>query len=134
MTLQKTSIIFYCLALVTPIFFGNLDIGLVALLMGWMGVLSMEVEFAFPWLANLIYFWTLYTPEKKKLRRIILNLITLFLASFALMIKEAPKIDGNEEVTVGVGFYIWMFSFVILLLHNLRIKGTTVTELKQNAS
>jgi hypothetical protein len=121
--MRKISIILYGVSLFTPIFIGNWDIGLVALMMGWMGVLSMDMFFAFPWIANLTYFACLIVDRSKKRIRIALNVLTIVLGLFAIGITEAPKIEGNEDVFVGVGFIIWLASFIMLLLYNLNLKN-----------
>lgn len=122
MPLQRASVILYCISLVTPIFFGNWDIGLLALGMGWMGILSIQIQFALPWFANIFYFWCLFTPRNKKQRRILLSITTLILASFAIMITEVPKIEGNEKVTLGIGFCVWLLSFILILIDSFKIQ------------
>ncbi len=124
MTLQRVSLIIYCISLVTPIFFGETALGIYALMMGWMGVLAMEIQFALPWTANLIFFWCIFTPETKRMRKIFLSITTLCLAFFATRIIEIPAQEGTEPVTLGIGFYIWISSFTLLFIHTLRLYKT----------
>jgi len=120
MTLRKISVRLYLVSLIAPIFFGTWDIGLIALLMGWMGVVSGEAVYAIPWLANFIFFATFLFKASNRMLLILLNSTTVILALVAFGIRVSPRIEGNQSVVVGIGFFIWILSFILKLIGDLK--------------
>lgn len=96
-----------------------------ALLLGWMGVMSLDVFVGLPWLANLLFFVSMMFYMLNKKTKIILTLLAIVFGLFTLGIKKIPADEGGAyyTVSVGLGFVFWMSSFIILLISHIREKS-----------
>jgi GrpB-like predicted nucleotidyltransferase (UPF0157 family) len=118
--LKSFSVFLYCIALVTPVFFGSNLLGIVALFYGWVGVVSLDLEIGIPWLANVLFIINhLFNKDNLYIKsQIGISLITISFGLYAIGIHDIPRDEGGgaDHVTVGIGFIFWILSFVILLL------------------
>ena len=112
--INNLPIILYGVSLFTPIFFGSLVFGFQALFIGWMGLFS-SIYFALPWIANLTFLTSFYLPQHFFKLKIALCLLSIVFGFFALGIKKIPVDEGGgyDEISVGIGYIIWMTSFII---------------------
>ena len=116
----------YGIALITPMFFGAWTIGVFGLIMGWLGIFVLEPFVAIPWIANFLYFGNLIFNKINLKTKIGLSILTIICALFVIGLRELPVNEGgrNSDIIVGIGFIIWLSSFIILLIGQLRKKKT----------
>ena len=116
------SITFYSVSLFTPIFIGSDFNGLSGLFLGWIGLFELDPFMGLPWLANIFYFINLIFSKLSIKIRLILSLLSITLGLFTIGIEELIVHEGGltEPVSVGIGFGIWMSSFLILLIGQLK--------------
>lgn len=121
---QKKSIILYGISLVTPIFFGSWLVGFFGLIIGVIGLFEMEPFLGLPWIANFLYFGNLFVLKNIPKLQIGISITTIIFGLFAIGIREVPVHEGglNNEVFVGIGFLIWISSFITLLVGQLKEK------------
>lgn len=121
---KQISMLLYGIALFTPMFFGNWTIGVFGLIMGWLGIFALEPFVAIPWIANFLYFGNLIFNKLNLKTKIGLSILTIICALFVIGLRELPENEGgrNSDIVVGIGFIIWLSSFVILLIRQLREK------------
>jgi hypothetical protein len=116
---SRISVLSYVASMFLPVFgFDWAFLGIQALYVGWFGVVEGELFIVLPWLANLLYWANLIINRKQHHIRIALSVLTILCASYAVMLRGLHLgIGGNpEDVQMGPGFYIWMLSFVALLV------------------
>jgi len=108
------SIALYVVALFTPIFIGSDETGIAALVFG---VFGDDHYHLLAWVANMLYFLNLLIGRKRVLLGLTISLVTITLGLFATGIDEVLVHEGGltKPVAVGIGFYLWMLSFIILL-------------------
>ena len=115
------SIALFVGSMMLPIYSGNTLPGYMALLGGWMVGLS-EIPTAVSWLANVTYFFAVVMILKRKnpkpFAALVLSIVTIVLG---LAILGAGKTvvgtsDFLAKAPMGEGFYVWMGSFVLILL------------------
>lgn len=119
MTWKQKSIGLYIIALLTPMFWGDMGwIGLFGLFLGWMGLLDFDPYIGIPWLTNILYFATLFIRKLSTKTKLILIILSILFALFAIGITEVPRDEGGGKTTVtfGVGFVMWVASFVCILI------------------
>jgi hypothetical protein len=106
------------IALFSPIFVGSDYNGLSGLMLGWMGLLQFDPYQGLPWIANIFYFFNLFVPNVRNRNKILISLATISLGLFTIGITEILIDEGGQKasVTVGVGFYLWIMSFMVLLV------------------
>lgn len=111
----------YLGSMVLPIYSGNTLPGYMALLGGWAVGLN-DIPTAISWFANVTFFLAVVMMLKRKnpkpFAALVLSIITIVLG---LTVLAAGKtITGASEflskTAMGTGFYVWMGSFVLLLL------------------
>ena len=110
--------LFYGVALLTPMFFGTWTIGVFGLTMGWLGVLAGEPFVAIPWVANCLYFGNLIIDKLNLKTKIGISFLTIICGLFVIGLRDIPEDEGGgtSELTVGIGFLILILSFIILLI------------------
>lgn len=120
----QISMILYGIALFTPMFFGSWALGIYGLIMGWLGIFAIEPFVAIPWSANFLYFSNLILKKINLKAKIGISLLTIIFALFAIGLRELPENEGgqNSDIVVGIGFLIWIMSFTVLLLAQLKEK------------
>lgn len=115
------SLALYLGSMMLPIYSGNTLPGYMALLGGWVVGLS-EIPTAVSWFANVSYFFAIVMILKRKnpkpFAALVLSIVTIVLG---LTILAAGKtVTGASEflskASMGIGFYVWMGSFVLILL------------------
>lgn len=126
---KQYSMILYGIALFTPMFFGTWALGVFGLIMGWLGFFATEPFVAIPWIANFLYFGNLIFENLNLKLKIGLSIMTIIFALFIIGLRELPENEGgqNSNIVVGIGFGIWILSFITLLLgqiKKLKIKKT----------
>jgi hypothetical protein len=106
------------IALFTPIFIGSDYNGLSGLALGWISLLEFDIYQGLPWLANIFYFFNLLVPNIPNRIRVLISLLTISLALFAVGVNEVLIDEGGKTETVKVGprFYLWIISFTVLLV------------------
>lgn len=118
----------YGIALITPMFFGTWTIGVFGLIMGWLGFFALEPFVAIPWIANFLYFVNLIFNKLNLKTKIGISILTIIFALFVIGLRELPENEGGmkSEIVVGIGFLIWITSFVFLLIGQLKEKRKTL--------
>lgn len=117
--LHHLSLALYAISLVLPPFRGTDGLlGIQALQLGWIGVLPITY-IGLAWLANPLYFLTLILYKVKTKFRVSLATLTLIFSLFTFLIEEIPVDEGGRSdfVSVGIGFFVWFLSFVVLFIH-----------------
>jgi len=125
LTYKQTSMLLYGVALITPMFFGTWTIGIFGLIMGWIGIFAFEPFVAIPWIANFLYFGNLILNKLNLKTKIGLSFLTIICALFVIGLRELPENEGgrNSDIIVGIGFIIWISSFIVLLVGQLKEKN-----------
>lgn len=134
LTLPRISIILYLIALFLPVLsfyeakseinwmydnprdkFSRYSIGLEALLFGW-----LEKNTWLPWFSNILYFIVLSTEMRKNFFGFLILVVSIFLAlqilNFDIFIRHVWKNRIPEEVSLRIGFYFWLASYIVLLI------------------
>lgn len=125
---KQWAVFLYVISFVTPVFIGAwFYVGLTCFLLGWIGLFSLEWTMGLPWLANLLFFINLILGKKKLKARIRLSVISIVFGLCAIGVTELPRDEGggNYDVFVGPGFLLWISSFVLLLISQLKEKKKT---------
>jgi len=124
LTYKQISMLLYGVALITPMFLGTWTIGVFGLIMGWLGIFALEPYIAFPWIANLFYFGNLIFYKLNLKTKIRISILTIICALFIIGLRELPENGGgrNSNIVVGIGFIIWISSFVVLLIGQVKEK------------
>ena len=128
LTYKQISMLLYGIALITPMFFGTWTIGVFGLIMGWLGIFALEPFVAIPWVANFLYFGNLIFKNLNLKTKIGLSILTIIFALFVIGLRELPENEGgrNSDIVVGIGFIIWISSFIVLLIGQLKEKNKNV--------
>lgn len=115
------SILLYTLSLFVPTFDLVDDIyGFHCLFLGWVGILSLEPFIALAWLANILYFISLYRYKIKNKKAVGLPILALILSLCAFGIEKIPLDEGgNTSVSFGLGFILWILGLGVFPLHKI---------------
>jgi ABC-type Na+ efflux pump permease subunit len=120
----KISILLYLISLFVPVFDGGAPglIGISAIFTGWIGIFGMSLLFGIPWFANVLFVAALMFRNKFLTVRIFLSFLSVSFALVTLGITEIPIDEGGAtaNVSVGVGFFIWLSSFIVLLIGQIK--------------
>lgn len=129
-TYRNCSIVAYFLSAIVPIFFGSSDVGVIGLFVGWIGVLSLDPFIGLPWIANFLYWINIGLPTTKNKIGIYLSVVTIGFGLLLIGVREIPVDEGggSHSVIVGVGFGIWISSFVLLLIDRLKIRKQSLMQ------
>ncbi|UOY07789.1 hypothetical protein L0P88_04365 [Muricauda sp. SCSIO 64092] len=124
LTFKHTSMLLYAIALVLPIFFGAGVIGIFGLVFGLIGMFEFDIYIFLPWLANILYFLNLIFEKKINKLKIPISILTIIFGLFTFGISRIPLDEGGAYANVkpGIGFGIWILSFLILLVGQLKNK------------
>ncbi len=97
-------------------------LGIFGLLIGWIGLLELNPFIGLPWISNLLYFISLFSKNLKLDFRIGITITAICFGLFAIGIREVPENEGGgtTSVYVGIGFVIWMSSFIYLLTDQIK--------------
>ena len=114
--------IFYLTSLFTNAFTGTENIiGLKCLFLGGVSIMYGALIIFGAWSANVLFFLNFLIPKKGSIIKLILSGLCVLLALSALTINEIP-VKSNAPftaVTVGIGYYFWTVSFLMLFVKNL---------------
>lgn len=105
-------------------FFGHWTlIGLFGILIGWIGIIEFHPFIGLPWIANILYFVILISKKLNLKIKLILAIFMLVSGLFAIGITEVPRDEGggSYDVTVGIGFGLWILSFIFLMLEQIKL-------------
>ena len=96
--------------------------------MGWLGIFALEPFVMIPWFANFLYFGNLIFNKLNLKMKIGISVLTIIFAILIVGLPPLPDNAGgnNREVTVGIGFLIWISSFIVLLIGQLKEKNKNV--------
>lgn len=124
-TFKNISMILYGIALVLPIFFGAEVIGIFGLVLGLIGMFEFDIYIFLPWLANILYFFNLIFENKIRNIKILISVLTIIFGFFTFGISRIPLDEGGAYASVkpGIGFGIWILSFITLLVGQLKNKN-----------
>ncbi|GAB1308540.1 hypothetical protein KH5_12230 [Urechidicola sp. KH5] len=114
--------ILYGISLITPIFFGSWLVGFFGLIIGVIGIFELELFLGLPWIANFLYFGNLIFRKGNLKLKIGISILTIIFGLFTIGIREVPVHEGglNNDVIVGIGFLIWLSSFIVLLIGQIK--------------
>ena len=115
--------IFYMTSLFTNAFTGTEDvIGLKCLFLGGVSIMYGALVIFGAWSANILFFLSFLIPQKGSIIKLILSGLCVLLAFSVLTINEIPAKNNAPfvAVTVGIGYYFWTASFLLLFVENLR--------------
>lgn len=87
--------------------------GLFGLLLGWTGFVDNKPFMAISWVANITFLLSIVLYAMPTKRRFLLSICTFCLALFALGYEEF--IFGKKGNIPGIGFFVWIFSFLTLI-------------------
>ncbi|EKD55315.1 MAG: hypothetical protein ACD_60C00015G0023 [uncultured bacterium] len=131
--LLTLSITLYLLALYFPAlgcnYFGadsaryTISTGFIILISGWLGIFVLN----FAWLANVTYFITLFLIFKKRSKILFFASANLILGMSSLFL----YFDKTQEVGLYLGFYLWIGSFILLIMDAV-IKNDTLKHQNKN--
>ena len=101
-----------------PIFINAFVLGFMGLLLGWIGLLGGNLLIGLSWLSNIFYLVSLVGTNFNLKTRIGLSITAILFGLLAIGIREIPENEGGNtmEVYVGLGYLVWMASFVHLYL------------------
>lgn len=121
--------LFFIVALALPVYkFANGEYysGLMVLLFGWMGPFGVVAGNTIGWYANLFLFFAWIALALAKFRPmpffavIALSIgIVIALTSLGVSRLATNEAGTMDEVTIGLGFYMWLASFGVALLGSL---------------
>lgn len=131
LTYRRISIVLYLIALFLSILtfyesktvihhqFSRYSRGYEALLAGW-----IEKDTRLPWISNILYFIILITSLRKNYDGIFISLVSIVLAlqilSLDVYISHFWTKRIHEEVSIGMGFYFWIGSYIVLLIGTIK--------------
>ena len=124
-SIKDISILLNSISLVLPCFVGAPGFfGLLALLLGWIGIFESNVFLGLPWLANFFYLFVLVFYKTKWIYKLMLSILGIVFGLFAFGINKIPADESGTyyTVSVGIGFFFWMSSFVLVIIYLLKIK------------
>ncbi len=117
------SIVFYIVALTQKGFCttaGQCAIGIMDLLVGWMGVLMLHPP-AMVWLANPTLFAAWAFTKKNQRTSFILSVISLLIMLSFLLFDEiiVNESGASSKITAyGLGYWLWVLSAFIMVIGN----------------
>ncbi|EDP70781.1 hypothetical protein FBALC1_08478 [Flavobacteriales bacterium ALC-1] len=125
LSFKHISILLYGVSLALPIFFGAGVIGIFGLVLGLIGMFEFDIFIFLPWLANILYFFNLIFEKKINKFKIPISILTIISGLFTFGVSRIPLDEGGAYANVkpGIGFGIWMLSFIILLVGQLKNKN-----------
>lgn len=117
--LKIASLVCYVLAFFIPAFYGSSNLGVHALILGVLGFVENEIFIGIVWLANPVYFLSVFLSPKKRKLRYLLSIIAVILALGVLGIDRIPhERSGNFlYVMPGFGAMLWIASMVLNVLY-----------------
>ncbi len=123
-TLFYLSILFYLGSMLLPVTgFDWGFIGFQAFYMGLSTLMDFEIFFFLSWLANFTYLSVLLLRNRNVTLRIIVALFTVILSLFSLIFFKFPFQEGGRfDFYFGPGYLLWILSFVLLLVSQVKEK------------
>jgi len=110
----RSSVLLYLISMGLPVYGLNWEfLGYKAVYMGAASIPASEVFIAIAWLANFPFLATVFLPSKfVKLR--------LALVIFAIVMSLFVYIDYKVDLLPGLGFFVWLASFILMLIHQIQ--------------
>lgn len=99
----------YLLSLLMPVNLSDPHLGVQLLLQGWLGF-AENINLGVAWLANITFLTVIFIKDD-----IAHTAIAVLTFAFALFVIRL-KIPGIGYV--GLGYYIWLLSFIIMLVYS----------------
>lgn len=100
--------------------------GIDLLLMGWLGLLVMN----FGWLANITYVITLVLIARNSNKVFFFACLNVVFALSSLTL----YLDKSQHVTLHAGFYLWLASFITLLIDGCIRRSSSDIHLQDHAA
>lgn len=85
------------------------------LAMGWLGFIT----FQFAWYALPLAIIAIQVSARKPQFSLLLSVFAIVVASEAFLFKKVPFANSDEVIDVGLGFYLWYMSFILVAGGNL---------------
>ena len=118
------SFFLYGLSILLPVTGFNWEfIGLQAMIIPLFGLAEGElgILFLIPWLANFTFLSSILLRNKNRSLRILISVFTVVLSSFTIPYFKLPFQElGLFDAYAGPGFFLWMLSFVFMLISQLK--------------
>lgn len=122
-SLKSWSVLLYIISVITPTCIGVWTfVGFFCLMFGWIGLFSWEWTMGLPWLANIFFYINLVLNRRALKLRMIFSLISISFGLLAIGITRIPLDEGGayEDVYVGFGFLLWMASFILIFVGQIK--------------
>ncbi len=108
------SFLIYIGSMFLPMFNNDHDsYGIMGFMLGWTGYVDSKPIMAISWTANVTFLLSILIYTMSIKGRFILSLGTLCLALVALGYEEF--LFGKEGNIPGIGFFVWIFSFLTMI-------------------
>lgn len=85
------------------------------LALGWLGFIT----FQFAWYALPLAIIAIRLSGKKPQFSLLLSVFAILVASEAFLFKKVPFANSDEVIDIGLGFYLWYTSFILVAAGNL---------------
>lgn len=85
------------------------------LAMGWLGFIT----FQFAWYALPLAIISIRVSARKPQFSLLISVFAILVASEAFLFKKVPFANSEEVIDVGLGFYLWYMSFILVAAGNL---------------
>lgn len=107
------------IAFFLPAFYGSSNLGVHALILGILGLAEGEYWMGVVWMANPLFFISIFISPRKRTMRYILSIIALLLAVCVIFITRVPEGSTTNFVSVipGFGAMLWIAAMVLNVLY-----------------
>lgn len=104
--------VLFLLSLFLPAFITQSQdiLGYWVLAMGWLGFIT----FQFAWYALPLAIIAIRVSSRKPQFALLLAVFAILVASEAFLFKKVPFDSSEEVIDVGLGFYLWYMSFILV--------------------
>ncbi|MFC4268078.1 hypothetical protein [Polaribacter marinivivus] len=119
---KNLSFIFYLISLFLPVFLGAEVYGIFALISGFLGFIEPNIYIVLPWFSNALFLFNFTFESKIGNFKFLLSFLTITCSLFTFGIETIPLDEGGAYTNVkpNFGFYIWIISYLFLLLSQVR--------------
>lgn len=120
----------YLLSLVTPVFWGvSESLGAYVFYYGLIGLFfEGYLLLILPLLANITFFINVLLNKKYIKISLVLSVITIVFGLFTLGLPILHVERNSDELFLGIGFFFWVLSFVLLMIGQIKILKTSKTK------
>ena len=109
-------------------------IGLQAMIMPLFGLVEGELDMMFliPWSANFTFLAMILLRNKNISLRILISVFTVVFSLFSIPYFKLPFQEvGLFDAYVGPGYFLWMLSFVFMLISQIKEYKKTAAETRR---